>query len=124
MTTITLEVPDELAAQVATLRGRLPDMLAKALKLELVREKPQANSTQKAMPLYREIIDFLASDPLPEELVAFKISTSAQQRLEDLLDRNREEGLSADETAELDAYLQARDLMILLKADAQPVTKL
>jgi hypothetical protein len=76
------------------------------------------------MPLYREIIDFLASDPLPEELVAFKISTSAQQRLEDLLDRNREEGLSADETAELDAYLQARDLMILLKAEAQPVTKL
>ena len=124
MTTITLEVPDELAVQVNTLRGRLPDMLAKVLKLDSAMEKPQANGTQKAMPLYREIIDFLASDPLPEEVAAFKISTAAQQRLEDLLDKNREEGLTADETAELDAYLQARDLMILLKAGAQPVIQL
>ncbi len=120
MTTITLEVPDELVAQVAALRGQLPDLLLKALKSEPPGKKAQAGATKEASPLYREIIDFLASDPLPEQIVAFKISPAAQERLEELLDKNREEGLTEDETAELDAYLQARDLIILLKANAQP----
>jgi len=120
MTTITLEVPDELAAQIAALRGRLPDLLAQVLKSESSGTKPQVNGTQQSSPLYREIVDFLASDPSPEQVVAFRISAAAQERLEDLLEKNREEGLTLVETAELDAYLQARDLMILLKADARP----
>ncbi|MGE0131044.1 MAG: hypothetical protein AB7U82_23445 [Blastocatellales bacterium] len=120
MTTITLEVPDELAAQVAALRGQLPDLLVKALKLEPAGKKAQAGEAKESSPLYREIIDFLASDPSPEQIAAFKISPAAQERLEELLDKNREEGLTEDETAELDAYLQARDLIILLKANARP----
>lgn len=119
MTTITLEVPDELAAQVVALGGRLPDLLTKALKSEIPTKKEQSNRSGVSAPLYREITDFLASNPLPEQIAAFKISRAAQERLEDLLDKYREEGLAADETAELDAYLQARDLMILLKANAQ-----
>lgn len=115
MTTITLEVPDELAAQVVALGGRLPDLLARVLKPE-----PTVKNGLASSPLYREITDFLATDPSPEKIAGFKISAAAQNRLEDLLDKNQEEGLTAKETAELDAYLQARDLMILLKADAQP----
>jgi hypothetical protein len=120
MTTITLEVPDELAAQVAALHGRLPDLLARALKSEPAEKKDRANEAEASAPLYREVIDFLATDPSPEQIVAFKISPAAQERLEELLDKNREEGLTADETAELDAYLQARDLMVFLKANARP----
>jgi len=120
MTTITLEVPDELAAQVVALGGRLPDLLTKVLKSEPVARIKQTNGAEVADPLYREITDFLATNPSPDQIIAFKISVEAQERLEDLLDKNREEGLTADETAELDAYLQARDLMILLKANAQP----
>ncbi len=120
MTTITLEVPDELAAQVAASRGRLPDLLARALKSEPAGKKDRADETEASAPLYREIIDFLATDPSPEQIIAFKISPAAQERLEELLDKNREEGLTADETAELDAYLQARDLIVFLKANARP----
>ena len=120
MTTITLEVPDELAAQVVALGVRLPDLLTRALKSEPTAKREQTNGAGISVPLYREITDFLASNPPPEQIAAFKISSAAQERLEDLLDKNREEGLTADETAELDAYLQARDLMILLKANAQP----
>lgn len=118
MTTITLEVPDELAAQVVALGGRLPDLLDRALKSEPAEKRRQTNGAGVSIPLYREITDFLASNPSPEQVAAFKISSAAQERLEDLLDKNREESLTADETAELDAYLQARDLMILLKADS------
>lgn len=123
MTTITVEVPDELAAQVAALRGRLPDLLASALKSESAAKQARASEAEADAPLYREITDFLAANPAPEQLIAFKISNAAQERLADLLDKNREDGLTADETAELDAYLRARDLMILLKANAQPETQ-
>ncbi|MGE0883397.1 MAG: hypothetical protein AB7P14_07635 [Blastocatellales bacterium] len=120
MTTITLEVPDELAAQVVALGGRLPDLLSKVLKSEPTAKIEQGNGAKSRVPLYREITDFLATNPSPEQIVAFKISGEAQQQLEELLDKNREEELTAEETAELDAYLQARDLMILLKAIAHP----
>lgn len=120
MTTITLEIPDELAPQITALRGRLPDLLARALRMERPVREYSAGAGQFYPPLYREIIDFLASDPAPEQVAAFKISPLAQERLDDLLDKNREGRLTPAETAEIDAYLQARDLMILLKADAQP----
>lgn len=118
MTTITLEVPDDLAAQVVALGGRLPDLLSKVLKSDPTAKKEQGNGAKGHVSLYREITDFLATNPSPDQIAAFKISGEAQQWLEDLLDKNREEELTADETAELDAYLQASDLMILLKANS------
>lgn len=39
-------------------------------------------------------------------------------RLEELLDKNREEGLTEEEEEELDVYEQVDHLMILLKARA------
>ena len=119
MTTITLEVPDELAAQLAGIRGRLPELLAQWLRTESPKKKPATNGLLTTTPLYREVVDFLATDPAPEQLTAFKISAAAQERLDDLLEKNQEEELTTAEAAELDAYLQARDLMILLKADAR-----
>lgn len=123
MTTITLEVPDDLAMQIFPLRDRMPDLLAKWLRAESPTPKQSVNGNAKTAPLYREIIDFLAAEPAPEQLTAFRISPEANLRLEDLLDKNREEGLTTEETSELDAYLQARDLLILLKADAHPIAQ-
>jgi hypothetical protein len=124
MTTITLEVPDELAMQIFPLRDRMPDLLAKWLRTESSPPKRPDNGKATTAPLYPEIVDFLASEPAPEQLTAFRISPEANLRLEDLLDKNREEGLTAAETWELDAYLQARDLLILLKADAHTLADL
>lgn len=64
------------------------------------------------------MLDFLANGPSPEQIVAFKISPNVQIRLEDLLDKNREDGLSDDEAAELDVFSQVNHIMILLKARA------
>jgi hypothetical protein len=46
------------------------------------------------------------------------VSDAAQARLRLLLDKNREEALSATEEAELDIYEQLEHLMLLLKAKA------
>jgi hypothetical protein len=43
-----------------------------------------------------------------------------QKRLEELLDKNREAGLTAAEEEEMDAYRLVNHVMILLKARARP----
>ena len=93
MTTVTLELPDDLATRLLSLRDRLPQLLAIALELS-------------------------AAD-LPLTLPAFKISPQAQARLEELLDKNQEEGLTDVETAELDTYSQINHILLLLKARAR-----
>jgi hypothetical protein len=66
-----------------------------------------------------EMIDFLVSGPTPAQIIAFKVSATAQARLDELLDKNREEGLSDAETAELDAFAQVNHVLLLIKARAR-----
>ncbi len=72
-------------------------------------------------PVFNEMIEFLAGGPTPQQIVAFKVSPATQARLDDLLDKNREDGLSEDEAAELDAYGQVNFVLLLLKARARPM---
>ena len=117
MTSITLEIPDELAARLAPLRDRLPDLLR--IALELSSPYPTASLRAGDNPVFHEMIDFLARGPSPEQIAAFKVSPSAQARLEELLEKNRENELTDDEAAELDLYVQINHVMLLLKARAR-----
>ena len=105
MPTITLDVSEELAAQVDAIRDRLPEMLALSIQ-------------QPAVPahVYRYILDFLASNPSPSEIASFVPSSDMQDRLYLLLDRNREGTLTAVEQAELDEWERIEHLMILIKS--------
>ena len=117
MTTITLEVPDELANQLAPLQERLPELLS--LAVDLFSDKSFLSTsleTDIIYPVFQEVINFLISRPTPEQIVAFKVSPAVQSRLEALLDKNREDNLTDDEMAELDTYEQVNHLLILLKA--------
>jgi hypothetical protein len=120
MTTITLEVPDDLAAQFKADPARLPALIREAVAEKLA---SSANGVTAGIPVYQEIIDFLASSPTLEQMSGFKISDAAQQRLEELLDKNREGELTPEEEAELDRYFQYRHIMILLKASARRAIK-
>jgi predicted DNA-binding antitoxin AbrB/MazE fold protein len=73
----------------------------------------------KTKPLANELIAFLNSAPSLEQIIQFKISAAAQERLEALLDQNREAQLTAAEQRELDQYLQYRHVLIVLKASAR-----
>jgi hypothetical protein len=70
-------------------------------------------------PIFEEMIDFLVSSPTPDQIIGYKISARAQERLAELLDKNREEVLSAVENAELDVYEQVDYVMSSLKARAR-----
>ena len=68
---------------------------------------------------YEEVIDFIAAGTTPENVIAFRPSDAAQERLEDLVAREKEGALSAEEKFELDHYLQLEHLMRLAKARAR-----
>ncbi len=120
MTTITLEVPDDLATQFQLEPTALSALLRETLTAKLGKQQNKAASRK---PLHQELIDFLSSSPSLEQIVQFKISACAQERLEEILDKNREEQLTAAEQAELDQYLQYRHVLILLKAsDRRAIT--
>ena len=111
MTTITLEVPDELAVRLRPLRSRLIDLLS-SLAQDNFCASPSGHPAD-------EMLNFLISRPAPADILTFKSSPAAQARLEELLDKNREQGLSETEQLELDRYLQMNHFFILLKAHAR-----
>ena len=69
--------------------------------------------------IYSELADFLVTQPTLEDLAAYKVSPGIQQHIDDRLERNREEGLSAQERLELEKILAVVQLMDLTKAKAQ-----
>ena len=69
--------------------------------------------------LYDEIIDFIAGGSSPVEVARFQPSEEAREKVEQLIHREKEGVLSADETAELNHYLALEHLMRLAKARAR-----
>ena len=72
-----------------------------------------------ASPAYEEIVEFIAAGTTPSSVVAFRPSASAKARVADLISREKSEGLSDEETAELNHYMQLEHLMRLAKARAR-----
>ena len=68
---------------------------------------------------YDEIVDFIAAGTSPDAVAGFEASTATKLQVADLLRREKTGGLSADEAAELDHYLQLEQLMRLAKARAR-----
>jgi len=121
MAELTLDVSDELMQRLQPLQDRLPALLT--LLVEAISSQtegpPLSAVPSTETPLaYAEVLDFLLTHPTPHDILAFKVSDAAQARLRLLLDKNREETLSAPEEAELNIYEQLEHLMILLKAKA------
>lgn len=102
---ITLEVPEELSEQLASVGDRLPELLALSLQ-------------QPPLPahIYRYILNFIASNPTPEEIAAFRPTPEMQERLQILIERNKIGEITEQERIELDEYERIEHLVIMLKA--------
>lgn len=109
MARITLEVPEELSNQLAQVGDRLPELLALSLQ-------------QPALPahIYRYILNFLASNPTPEQIAAFGPTPEMQERLRTLVARERAGELTEAERLELDEYERIEHLVIMLKSGSLP----
>jgi len=69
--------------------------------------------------LFDTVLDFLASTPTPEQIVAYQPPEPLQQRLSELLAQNRVGGLSAAEQTERDEFLRMNRFMSRLKLKAR-----
>ena len=76
------------------------------------------NTSIRMNPAYEEIINFLAQGITPQSLIEFQVSNTVKERVADLIFREKNEGLSADEKSELDHYLILEHLLRLAKAQA------
>ena len=68
--------------------------------------------------VYEEVIDFIAAES-PSKVVAFRPSEAAKVRAAELVRREKTGRLTAEETSELEHYLQLEHIMRLAKARAK-----
>lgn len=72
---------------------------------------------------YEEVINFIAAGTTPESVIAFHPSPAAQERVDELIERSKTTGLTADEQVELDHYVELEHLMRMAKARAHQLLK-
>jgi hypothetical protein len=106
---MTIELPDKLARQLEPERENLVDIIERGLR----------QRWSEASGLRREVIAFLARGPQPSEILAFKPSNSAIERVRELLRRNKEGNLAPVETAEMDEIGELDQMVSLIKAEAR-----
>jgi hypothetical protein len=76
--TITIDIPDDLMEQLAPLEAQLPELLRRCVQ----------ESTLPAQ-VYRYVLNFLTSQPSPEQIAAFRPTPDMQERLQSLLAKNQ-----------------------------------
>ena len=109
MPKITLEASEELSEQLAQLGDRLPELLALSL------QQPALSAH-----IYRYILDFLASNPTPQQITEFKPTDEMQERLRILLARSKAAELTSAEQKELDEYERIEHLIVMMKVGSLP----
>ncbi len=65
-----------------------------------------------------ELAEFLARRPSLAEIAAFRLSTSALERVRELMEKNENSALSPEESRELDRLVLLDDIIGLIQAHA------
>ena len=111
MMEITIQVPDALGQQLQRYQDRLPEMLERGLR-EVAAEGAHTYEDVSA------IVEVLASQPTPDQVLALRPSPKLQARVTALLDQSKDGALSPQEEMELERYLLVEHLVRLAKAYA------
>ena len=72
-------------------------------------------------PAYLEIIDFIAAGTTVKTVAEFRPSSEAQLRVAELIEREQQGSLSADEKSELDHFVELEHIMRMAKAKARQI---
>lgn len=107
---ITVDIPEELAKRLNLLQDKLPQILELGLR-EL------DASSQTGFSGVAEILEFLASLPTPEEIIALRPSETLQAQIDNLLEKSRE-GLTSLEEQAWEYYQFLEHLVRIAKAKA------
>ena len=105
MAMLTIEIPDDLMEQLSPVKEQLPELLRRCLH-------PLALPAQ----VYRYVLDFLMSQPTPEQIAEFRPTPEMQARLRLLIEKEHSGDLSQQEQQELSEYEQIEHLIVMFKA--------
>jgi hypothetical protein len=111
MMEITVQVPDALGQRLRRYQERLPEVLERGLR-EVMAEGSGAFQDESG------VLEALASEPAPDQILALHPSAQLQARVADLLDAGKRGELSPADEAELERYLAVEHLVRLAKAHA------
>ena len=109
MVEITLQVPEDLAERLQSVREQLPEILEIGLQY----------SRPLSIRAYAQVLDFLAIAPTPAEILAFRPSPAIQTEVNRLLSRHKAGTLRPDEESELDQIGDLEHILMALKARAR-----
>lgn len=70
-------------------------------------------------PVYLELVDFVAGGTTPEDIVNFRPSAEAQQRVAELIEGEEESRLTPEEAAELTHFMELEHILRMAKAKAR-----
>ncbi len=108
---ITLDLPDAVVAQLHSLEDKIPQILELGLR--------ELNAmTQVGFSGLAEVIEFLASLPTPEAIIALRPSETLQNQISTLLEKNRTVGLTSTEEQLLEGYEYLEHIVRIAKAKA------
>lgn len=108
---ITVNIPDELAMRLDPLKDELPQILMLGLR------EIEANPSNGFSGL-TQILEFMASLPSPQEILALRLSEPLQREIDRLLEKNRTEGLTSIEQRLWQQYEFVEHLVRISKAKA------
>ncbi len=109
MSLFTVELPDDLAQQVRVRETDLPRIIELGLR--------ELNaSEQTGLAGAAELLEFLAALPSPEDIISLRPSPLLQERISYLLEKNRNEALTAAEEREWEQYQYLEHLVRMAKA--------
>ncbi len=97
---------------------RYPTPFQPSCKSQLVYHK---NSMSVTSPIYFEIIDFIAAGTTPQSVADFRPSLETQQRLAHLIELEKAGGLSPEEKAEVDHFIELEHILRMAKARARQI---
>ena len=108
---VIFDLPDEVVTQIQPFHNQLPQILELGLR--------EFNAiAQSGFSGMAEVVEFLASLPTPEDIIALRPSESLQSQISLLLDKNRLGSLTSAEEQQWQGYQYLEHIVRMVKARA------
>ncbi|NEU75937.1 hypothetical protein PI95_026115 [Hassallia byssoidea VB512170] len=108
---VTFDLPDEVVTQLQPFADKLPQIVELGLR--------ELNAiAQEGFSGMAEVLEFLASLPTAEAIIALRPSESLQAQINILLEKNRTVGLTAAEEQQWQGYQYLEHIVRMAKARA------
>lgn len=108
---VTIELPENLAINLQSHKGKL----SRIFELGLREFRASSSIGYKSVA---DVLEFFADLPAPDEILTLRPSAEMQEKIDELLEKNRREGLNEAEEQTWASYEFVEHLVRLAKAKA------